>query len=134
MQVLRERIGKAPWERVTSDGGQLLVLVSVLAASFILPPMDLGIPLCLFHAATGLPCPGCGLTRSFVAISHGRFLQSLAFNQMGPALFGFLLILLANRLFRVCGCKPPFASAEAPAAYYLIGAGLILTWVLRVAL
>ena len=51
-------------------GGALGVLVvSVLFTPGGLPAL----PLCPFHHLTGLPCPGCGLTRAFCAIGHGDF-------------------------------------------------------------
>ncbi len=42
---------------------------------------------------TGLPCPGCGLTRSFVSLGHGHFWEALHWHPLGPALF-FLSALL----------------------------------------
>ena len=40
-------------------------------------------PLCGFKATSGIPCPGCGLTRSWVSAAHGRFQESLAWHRMG---------------------------------------------------
>lgn len=40
---------------------------------------------CMFLRTTGVPCPGCGLTRSCVAAVHGRFGDSLAFHPLGLA-------------------------------------------------
>jgi hypothetical protein len=48
-----------------------------------------GLPdLCFFHSTTGLPCPGCGLTRSFVTAGRGDLGLSLYFHR-----FGWLLII-----------------------------------------
>lgn len=44
-------------------------------------PRDYRIP-CLFHAATGLLCPGCGTTRSLTALIHGDVAGAFAFNQL----------------------------------------------------
>lgn len=41
---------------------------------------------CVFHEFTGLLCPGCGMTRAFIAISNGNFLQAIYYN--------FLIIFL----------------------------------------
>ncbi len=51
---------------------------------------------CPFHAVTGLECPGCGITRLFLALGHGDFRAAFAAN---PALFfaGPLLIFLLAR-------------------------------------
>ena len=35
---------------------------------------------CVFHEFTGLLCPGCGMTRAFIAISNGNFLQAIYYN------------------------------------------------------
>jgi len=50
----------------------LLGLSALLPADGV-PGFLPGLDTCAFHAATGLPCPGCGLTRAFIALSHGRF-------------------------------------------------------------
>lgn len=40
----------------------------------------LAIP-CLFHLLTGLKCPGCGITRMFLAILQGDFRQAYLYNR-----------------------------------------------------
>jgi len=43
-----------------------------------------GLPgLCIFRNTTGLPCPGCGLTRAFVSAAHGNLALSLYFHRLG---------------------------------------------------
>ncbi|HLX63447.1 MAG TPA: DUF2752 domain-containing protein [Planctomycetota bacterium] len=55
--------------------------LSVLAVSAIYKPETLPhIPMCSFKTMTGRPCPGCGLTRAFCAISHGRVGEAFYFN------------------------------------------------------
>ncbi|MGF1975057.1 MAG: DUF2752 domain-containing protein [Nostoc sp. CmiSLP01] len=36
---------------------------------------------------TGIPCPTCGMTRSFMAIAQGNFPQAVVENLFGPLLF-----------------------------------------------
>lgn len=55
----------------------------------------LGIPsICPFQNITGIPCPGCGLTRSFVCLGHGRFKEAFFYHPAGPVLFTAMLIYL----------------------------------------
>jgi hypothetical protein len=37
-----------------------------------LPPDGAGVPVCLFQAMSGLPCPGCGLTRALSSLAQGH--------------------------------------------------------------
>lgn len=37
----------------------------------------LGLPPCAFRYATGLPCPGCGMTTAVSHAAHGHFLRSV---------------------------------------------------------
>jgi hypothetical protein len=58
---------------------------------------------CWFYNLTHLPCAGCGLTRSFICISHGDWRQAYEFNPFGfvwyfLALYGFLRPLLLRHL------------------------------------
>jgi hypothetical protein len=63
-----------------------LALILVTAA---LPSQGAGIPICVFRHLTGLPCPGCGLTRSFSCILHGNFASGYDYHP-----FGYLLLPL----------------------------------------
>lgn len=52
--------------------------------------------LCPIKATTGLDCPGCGITRMFVALFHGNIYQAFRYN---PLIFIelpiiFILIIL----------------------------------------
>ncbi len=55
------------------------------------------IPLyCPFRAISGIPCPGCGMTRAFLALAEGDFLGALRFNPLSIPLFAFLVISSFN--------------------------------------
>jgi hypothetical protein len=51
--------------------------------------------ICPFRLATGLPCPGCGLTRSWVYIAHGHFGEALRANPFGYLAMAAAMTLLA---------------------------------------
>jgi len=40
-------------------------------------------PSCVSREVFGVPCPGCGLTRSFVYLAHGRFQDSWHAHHIG---------------------------------------------------
>lgn len=48
--------------------------------------------LCVYRLATGIPCPGCGLTRGFVAIGHGLPAVAFDYNLLAPALFLWMVL------------------------------------------
>ena len=52
---------------------------------------------CGFHALFGIPCPGCGLTRSFVHLAHGRWAQSWRAHHLGWLLAAALLFQFPYR-------------------------------------
>ncbi len=62
---------------------------AALVASVTVPPelLATGPTLCPFRAATGLPCPSCGLSRSWSAMGHGRVRDASAFHLLGPITF-----------------------------------------------
>ena len=84
----------------------LIILITcfcILAGALILEPSDsqtssvrLGqffLPnVCTFQGITGLPCPGCGLTRSIVAAMHGDLAMSLRYHRLGLVTTGYILL------------------------------------------
>lgn len=70
----------------------------VLVASFVLTPESLPRwPLCPVMALLDLPCPGCGLTRAFTCIAHGRFGEAWAHHPFAFPLFVGTALLLSER-------------------------------------
>jgi len=67
----------------------LLAILTVILVSSALwhPSDDGGIVLCAFRQLTGIPCMGCGLTRSFCALAKGEVGRAFGFHLLGPALF-----------------------------------------------
>ena len=50
---------------------------------------------CLLFRLTGQPCPTCGLTRSLLSASLGRFGEAFDYHPFGPVLLiGFFIFLL----------------------------------------
>lgn len=81
----------------------VLILLLVIVSSFFLQvkndsgyiPLGKGVKIpeiCLFKIVTGYNCPSCGMTRSFVSISHLDFAGAFGYNAAG--LFAYLLCIL----------------------------------------
>ncbi len=82
------------WELILS-GAMILLLI----ASFFFPPDGIsGLSTCSFHATTGIPCPGCGMTRSFACISHGYFKKAWDYHPFGFLLYSIMLFFLVYPL------------------------------------
>ena len=114
-------------------------LVALLIASALLPlPRNnaiAGMPsICAFHNLTGWPCPGCGLTRSWVSLAHGQFGAALVWHPLGPLLFGSALgYVIWSGWFALA--RPPFlAPRKLQNAVIIGGTALVLSfWAARVA-
>lgn len=64
-----------------------------VAASFVLPFDGFGIDICGVHRVTGLPCPGCGLTRAFISLAHGDVRSALGANPFALLLYPLFVAL-----------------------------------------
>lgn len=42
--------------------------------------------ICLFRNVTGIPCPGCGMTRAFALLARGDWRAALAMHPLAPLL------------------------------------------------
>jgi len=78
--------------------------ILLLALAICDVPDEPALILCGFRRLTGLPCPGCGMTRGLAALLKGQVLQSVHFNALAiPALLFMVMVwcrsvcLLTNR-------------------------------------
>jgi Protein of unknown function (DUF2752) len=72
------------------DLAPLLALLALWLAA-ALPVEGVGLLLCPFHALTGVPCAGCGMTRSVIRAARGEWGTALWLHPLGPL---FCLTLL----------------------------------------
>ena len=56
---------------------------------------------CPIKAITGIPCPGCGMTRAFMAIASGNLREAIGYNLFSPILFLVFLVTAIHLLLEV---------------------------------
>jgi len=61
--------------------GSLIAGAGLLYLQVWLPLTGIGIP-CVFHLATGLYCPGCGITRAALSLLHGQLAPAFRYNPL----------------------------------------------------
>lgn len=126
--------------RATHSKRRALVVLplasAVFAVSAIWSPSELpGFVLCPFRALTGLPCPGCGMTRAFCALGHGDLSAAFGYNALAPFVYAAALLLWAHALATVLRFESARAALERlKPTQRAAGVLLALTlawWVLR---
>jgi hypothetical protein len=88
----------APFASVLAEPLVVRACAGVAAAQIALSAAKLPAWPCVFYHVTGLPCPGCGLTRSCIALLHGDAVQSLRYHPFGPFLLAGILLLAVGAL------------------------------------
>jgi hypothetical protein len=88
---------------------------------------------CFSRRFLGISCPGCGLTRSFVALAHGHIQNAFHFNPMGPILYLTCLLQIPYRWIEHRGLwrERPFwlaVSKRLDLVTWFIVAGLLVAW------
>ena len=90
-----------PSQCIQSPGRQFTQVVPSLGFFLEFPDNEMpcvrltGIPLpemCIFHNLTGVPCPGCGLSRSIISALHGDFLLSMNYHRLGLFTLAYILL------------------------------------------
>lgn len=67
--------------------GLILIIMAVSGLLYHVAGINMmshlpSVALCPFHAVTGIPCPGCGMTRSFLSIGQLRLGEALHWNPL----------------------------------------------------
>lgn len=123
----------------------LVISVIVLTLSFLLDvngPTQVSVPglghalppLCTFQNLTGIDCPGCGMTRSFISIAHGRWMESLRYHPIGWLVFGLVVAQVPFRFMQLTRLRRGLPARQWPGAVWM-GWGvmilLVVQWVVR---
>ena len=111
-------------------GVSALAALQILAVSF-----GAGGWPCPLVSATGVPCPGCGLTRATVALLRGEFTAALSAHAFAPVL---LLALAALAVAAVLPAARREAFARLVGRFerrtrvaYVLAVALLLYWSVR---
>ena len=67
-----------------------LAIVAIFTIVVDTSPEEVKLLPCLFHTVTDVPCPGCGMTRACISLSHGQFTDAWRYHP-----FSFIIIGLA---------------------------------------
>lgn len=128
--------------------GRLSLLGLVIAAAVPRAWVESGPVFSPFRLSTGLPDPGCGITRSMVALAHGDLAGSLFFHPLGIAVAALLaaFVLVDFNPWRaglsVAHPKPaPLHSSMALLQWLMLGpapwvgiAAFVVVWLVRLPL
>ncbi len=107
-------------------------LPALLAASFLyFPYCTTGPVMCPLALLLGLPCPACGLTRSFGHATHGLFREAFDFNAIWPLYLGYFVFLWIYQIVEAVRGEPP----KLPVYKIAAAALFVMTgfWIVRLA-
>ena len=82
----------------------------------------------------GISCPGCGLTRSFIAISHGKFKQAWNTNAASFLVYGFVWMQVPWRAFQISRIRKNLPEIRTLWSYLpmvICAIALIVQWLIR---
>lgn len=129
------------WVTLIVCGGTLAVSIfldvrdSAVTAPFASVPLP---GICTFKRMTGLDCPGCGLTRCFVSLSHGRIEEAWSFNPAGLFLYLVVAFQVPFRILQIRRLKQHRPEIDlgwaGPSFLALTVALLIIQWAVRLSM
>ncbi|MCE9582066.1 MAG: DUF2752 domain-containing protein [Planctomycetes bacterium] len=119
-------------------GASGLVTVSALvtpSASGMGTHEKLGLPPCMFHKWTGIPCFSCGMTTSWAWMAHGHPWMSFKTQPMGALLFLATIaagLLSLVYLFRGGTIERRFSSRYGASLTIAFWTGLLGGWAYKI--
>jgi hypothetical protein len=108
------------------------LLSGILLLSMLVPPFYYGeFTLCLFKNITGLPCPGCGMTRAFLFLGHGKIHEAVILNPNSLLIFPIIVFLWLNEVVYMAtgkDVKIHLTYREKIFLYFLSGLLMLFVW------
>jgi hypothetical protein len=128
----------SPLATVLRDRTFGLVLTGALGLHIALGSLGLPAWECPLFRLTGVPCPGCGLTRACILLMRGELQASLKFHAFAPIFLLLIAILIIGTFLPRAVTEPLIDKAETlerqTGLTIIILGGLILYWLARLLL
>ena len=121
----------------------ILLCASIIPISFCIPNQEdmaiylSGIKLqrlpnvCLFKKISGIECPSCGLTRSFISISNLKIKKAWYFHRVGILIYAFVVLQIPYRIYMIWNeeaFESNISKKIIKGYLYVIGVALIINW------
>ena len=113
----------------TTPWGRALRLAVIMAPVVALTLADL--PICLTAALTGLPCPGCGLSRAGEALVSGDLVTAMQFNPLAPLIVPIAAVGFVHGAVRYVVFGRTNYARWVPWAVGALLAALVVVWIAR---
>jgi len=121
------------------------ISLAVLTASFLLqlpgntrvelPIVGIQLPsICVWRNSTGVDCPGCGLTRSFICLAHRRPANAWNYNPAGWLLFAVFVGQIPYRgvqLWRLSSGRQEWTGRMLNWTIWIMVAAIFSQWLIR---
>ncbi|UCF93024.1 MAG: DUF2752 domain-containing protein [Desulfobacterales bacterium] len=126
--IARTRQPIAPHQILRLGVGMVLVVVLISGLALHWGGFDLiaylpSAALCPLRALTGIPCPGCGMTRALLYLGQLNFGKAMAYNLFSIPLLAVMILYLGP------GKLPIGSPSEGVIGLAL--AAVVLVWLLR---
>jgi len=125
----------APVSPLLRDRKFALVVAGTAGIQITLVSLSLPGWECPFFRITGIPCPGCGLTRAVILLLKGEVQASLRFHAFAPILLltavSLILVLLLPRSITQPAISKMEMLEQQTGFTVIILVGLILYWLAR---
>lgn len=105
-----------------------LVVVAVLAAA---PAFDDGPTMCPFALATGMACPGCGMTRAAGHLLRGDLATAVSYHPLVPLISAIAAVGWVWFLLRRRGRVQPLSNRLLNAVLIATAVALMAVWIAR---
>lgn len=134
-RAMLPQTAQAPISSILRDRRFALVFAGGVGLQVVLSALSLHPWQCPIFSSTGIPCPGCGLTRAIVLLLQGEWRASFQYHVFAPIfLFFSIIVLVAIFLPKSIG-RPVIYKAEMlerqTGLTVIILTGLILYWLAR---
>ena len=104
----------------------------------MVPGIQMALPeICVFRRNTGLDCPGCGLTRSFIAMTGGDWTRAWGLNPAAYLVYALVVLQIPYRILQIGRLLHGQQALHMPGLQWLmwlLAAALIGQWLVKLVL